>query len=173
MNQKLTLKQELFVKEYLVDLNATQAAVRAGYSKRTANSSGPALLQQTSVSNAIALAIDERAKRLEVAQDRVIRELARIAFGDLRDSAAWSADGIVFKDSSELTDDAAAAISEISENITEKGGTLRIKRYDKVKALELLGRHLGMFIDRTELTGKDGTPLSLPNIKITLVRVEE
>jgi phage terminase small subunit len=173
MNRNLTLKQELFVKEYLIDLNATHAAVRAGYSKKTANRTGPGLLKKSSVANAVALAIDERAKRVEVAQDMVVKELARIAFGDLRDSVVWGAGGVVFKDSSELTDDAAAAISEISEHTTEKGGTLRIKRYDKVKALELLGKHLGMFIDRTELTGKDGTPLSLPNIKITLVGAEE
>lgn len=76
----MTRKQDRFVKEYLIDLNATQAAIRAGYSPKTANEQGARLLANVSVQEAIAKAMAERSKRTGISQDRVIQELARIAF---------------------------------------------------------------------------------------------
>ena len=76
----MTRKQDRFVKEYLIDLNATQAAIRAGYSPKTANEQGARLLANASVQEAIAKAMAERSKRTGISQDRVIQELARIAF---------------------------------------------------------------------------------------------
>ena len=77
---KLTAKQKRFRDEYLIDLNATQAAIRAGYSSKTANEQGARLLANVSVQEAIAKATAERSKRTGISQDRVIQELARIAF---------------------------------------------------------------------------------------------
>lgn len=77
---KLTAKQQRFVEEYLIDLNATQAAIRAGYSPKTANEQGARLLANASVQEAIAKAMAERSRRTGISQDRVIQELARIAF---------------------------------------------------------------------------------------------
>lgn len=149
--QKLTPKQALFVQEYLVDLNATQAAIRAGYSEKTASRIGPELLGKTCVAEAMTQAKSERAKRVEVTQDVVISELARIAFSDARAVVTWNEYGVFIKDSSTLTDDEAATVSEVSRTDTKDGGTTRIKQYDKLKALELLGKHLGIFTPKQNL----------------------
>ena len=125
MAAKLTDKQRTFVAEYLVDLNATQAAIRAGYSAKTANEQGARLLTNVSVAAAIAEAQAERAQRTEISQDRILDELASIAFGDLRDVVAWGENGVTLRDSAELTPEQAAAISEISETVTKEGGSKR------------------------------------------------
>ena len=147
----MTNKQKLFVEEYLVDLNATQAAIRAGYSAKTAYSQGQRLLKNDEVQARIAELQAERASRTEVTMDRVVLELSRIAFSDARKVFRWGPDGVTLIDSDDLSDDDAATIAEVSETTSESGGTIRGKRYDKVKALELLGRHLGMFTDNVKL----------------------
>lgn len=106
----LTTKQERFVEEYLVDLNATQAAIRAGYSSKTAEQMGYQLLQKTSVQKALREAIDERSKRTGITQEKVIEEIGKIAFAKAHD----------YSDAD-------------------------LKYSNKLKALELLGKHLGMF----------------------------
>lgn len=157
--RKLTPKQQRFVEEYLVDLNATQAAIRAGYSPKTANEQGARLLVNVSVQAAIQEAMKSREQRTEVTQDRVVKELSKIAFGDPRNVMTWGPSGVKLKASTELTDDEAAFVSEVSETTTEHGGSLKLKTNDKLKALELLGRHLGMFKEKVEVTGKDGGPV--------------
>lgn len=150
---RLTPRQAAFVQEYLVDLNATQAALRAGYSASTAHSQGAAFLKKPQISTAVREALNRRSARVELSQDAVIEELRRIAFGDLRDIAEWGADGVQFKNSNDLTAEQAATVAEISESVTSTGGSKRIKRHDKVKALELLGRHMGMWNDKLNVTG--------------------
>lgn len=83
----LTPRQEAFVNEYLIDLNATQAAIRAGYSKKTADKQATQLLGKTSISQAIQAAMDERKERTEITQDRVIKEIAKYAFKDASDAS--------------------------------------------------------------------------------------
>ena len=151
---KLTEKQATFVQEYLIDLNATQAAIRAGYSDRSAARYAVEMLNKTHVAEAIRKAMEERNQRVEISQDRILEELANIAFGDLRDLATWDDKGVKLKASSELTDEQAAAISEIAETVTKDGGNRKIKRHDKVKALELLMRHKGMLNDKLNLSGE-------------------
>lgn len=150
MVRKLTDKQAAFVAEYLVDLNATQAAIRAGYSERTAYRIGAELLQKTSVAEAIAAGQAKRAQRVEITADRVVAELAKIAFADPRDLMEWGPDGVKLKASADLTEEQAASVAEVSETTTKDGGSLKLKKHDKVKALELLGRHMGMFKDKVE-----------------------
>ena len=150
MVRKLTDKQAAFVAEYLVDLNATQAAIRAGYSERTAYRIGAELLQKTSVAEAIAAGQAKRAQRVEITADRVVAELAKIAFADPRDLMEWGPDGVKLKASADLTEEQAASVAEVSETTTKDGGSLKLKKHDKVKALELLGRHMGMFKDKGE-----------------------
>lgn len=147
---KLTNKQAAFAAEYLVDLNATQAAIRAGYSKRTAYRIGAELLQKTSVSEAIAAGQAKRAQRVEITADRVVAELAKIAFADPRDLMEWGPSGVKFKNSADLMEEQAASVAEVTETITQGGGSIRLKKYDKLKALELLGKHLGMFERKME-----------------------
>ena len=152
----MTPRQTRFVGEYLVDLNASEAALRAGYSPRTAASQGGRLLQNVEIAAAIAAAQAKRAERTEVTQDRVVREFAKLAFVEMGAFVEWGKDGVTLKESAELTPELRAAISEVSETITEHGGTVRFKLHDKKGALDSLARHLGMFPSKVELTGKDG-----------------
>ena len=93
---ELTSKQLRFVNEYLVDLNATQAAIRAGYSERTVVVQASRLLTNVNVQQAVALAILKRSERTEITQDRVLEELARVAFADIGEYVTWGPDGVKF-----------------------------------------------------------------------------
>lgn len=95
----------------------------------------------------------------EVTVERIVRELALIAFGNKRAVMKWGPGGLLLRESIELTDDEAAQVSEVKETTSATGGSLSLKTHDKVKALELLGKHVGMFMEKVELTGKDGGPL--------------
>lgn len=156
---KLTPKQLRFVDEYLIDLNATQAAIRAGYSAKTAAQIGERLLRKVEIQAALSERMKEREQRTEITQDMVVAELAKIAFSDQRKVMTWGLSGVKLRDSESLTEDDAAIVSEVSETITAAGGSLKLKTHDKVKALELLGKHLGMFKDKVEITGKNGGPV--------------
>jgi phage terminase small subunit len=140
-------RQARFAVEYLIDLNATQAAIRAGYSARTAYSAGERLLRNVEVAAAIAEAQAARSKRTEVTADRVVLELARVAFGDPRRVMSWGPGGVKLRPSAELADEDAAIVAEVGETTTKEGGSLRVKTVDKLGALRLLGQHLGMFGD--------------------------
>lgn len=155
---KLTDKQRLFCEEYLIDLNATQAAIRAGYKankKNTYEVIGYQLLQKTSVFETINKAMAERSKRTGINQDRVIMELAKIALLNPND-VINTEDASVLKNACK---DDTACIQSVKVKITEgKNGTTterEVRFGDKVKALELLGRHLGMFKDKVEVSGMD------------------
>lgn len=149
---KLTAKQDMFVQEYLIDLNATQAAIRAGYSPATAKEIGAENLTKPNVRARIDEALAERSRRTGVNQDRVIRELARIAFVNA-EKVINTNDATVKEDASE--DDTAAIASVKVKTVSgeEFNSTEReIKFADKLKALELLGKHLGMFKDKVEIS---------------------
>lgn len=151
---KLTPKQQRFVAEYLIDLNATQAAIRAGYSQRTARSVASENLTKPDISQEIARQQAQRSDRVEVTQDWVVRELQRIAASDPR--KLYDKHGQL-KPITELDDDSAASLAgvEIESMATEEGETpirvRKVKRWEKTKALELLGRHLGMWNDKLQI----------------------
>lgn len=152
----LSTKQAQFVQEYLIDLNATQAAIRAGYSKNTAVAQASRLLANVNVASAVETAMAARAERTHITQDRVLQELARIAFFDIR--RLYNADGTL-KRPHELDDEAAAVLSGI--DVVEMGGgdesvpftTKKAKVFDKTSALTLAMRHLGMLKDKVEHSG--------------------
>lgn len=149
----LTQKQRLFVDEYLIDLNATQAAIRAGYSPNNADKIGSELLGKTRVSDAIKTAMAERSKRTGINQDRILMELAKIAL--------VNPENVVNFDEAKIREDAlpedlaAVASVKVKRFPTKDGEGIEreIKFYDKTKALDLAGRHLGMFKDKLELSG--------------------
>ena len=149
---KLTPKQRLFVQEYLIDLNAKQASIRAGYSPANAEFQGHQLINNPKVKQAIELAMYEREQRTKVTQDRVIEELAKIAFINPTD--------VVNSYDASLHNGAAredtAAISSIRvRRIPSKNGMgieREIKLNDKIRALDLLGKHLGLFNDKLNIT---------------------
>lgn len=141
----LTAKQQRFVEEYLVDLNATQAAIRVGYSARTANEQGARLLANASIRAAVNEAKKAQAARVEVEADTVLRELLRIGTVDV--SRAFAADGSLLP-IHEMPEDVRRAVSAIE--VTSLGATVKVKFWSKVDALDKLGRHLKLFTDKVE-----------------------
>lgn len=144
----LTPKQDLFVKEYLIDLNATQAAIRAGYSEKTAYSQGQRLLKDVEIAQAIQLRRDQLSEKVEVSQERIVSEYAKMAFYDPAQLAGHPMNGP--GDIPTLPEDVRRAIVGWG---WDKAGNFTIKLADKNAALTNLGRHLGMFTDKVETTG--------------------
>ena len=142
----MTPKQERFCEEYLVDLNATQAAIRAGYSKKTANEQGARLLVNVSIQNKIQEFMNKRSERTKITADRVLQELEALGLSNIQNYVEKSTKGfVIFKDIDKIPEDAARAIESIKANYKE--GRIEFKLYSKGKALEDIGRHLGMFTD--------------------------
>ena len=158
----LTPKQQRFVEEYLIDLNATQAAIRAGYSEKTAYSVGHENLKKPEIQKAIQEAQNKLSERTEITQDMVLQELAKIGFSNMLDYMTITNGGDLVPDFSALTKDQAAAISEVTiEQYMEGRGEdaqevkkIKFKLSDKRAALVDMGRHLGMFKDKIEHSGK-------------------
>lgn len=144
---KLTAKQQTFVEEYLIDLNATQAAIRAGYSAKNADKIGSELLGKTRVAEAVSMAMAERSRRTGINQDRVLQEIAKLALVNIDDVV----DLRTGKVKGSATKEDLACIQSIKIKPTEFGEEREIKFYDKKGSLELAGKHLGMFKDKVEM----------------------
>ena len=141
----LNEKQKRFVSEYIIDLNAKQAAIRAGYSPKGAEPQASRLLSNAKIQVEIAKAMEDRGKRTGITQDRVLAELSAIAFAKATDYVEVGDDGSVkIKPTAELTDEQKKAIASIKEG----ANGIEIKLADKTKALEMLSRHLGLFNDK-------------------------
>jgi len=153
---ELTEKQKAFVREYLVDFNGTQAAIRAGYAKNSASQEGSRLLANDKVSAYVRKAIDKRAKRTEITADNVLRELACIVFSDMREYVTFDNGGMVIKSSDDLTEEQTHCISEVSDCEFKGERKRSFKLHDKVKAIDMSLRHLGLYLDKhkVELDGK-------------------
>jgi len=151
MSEELTRKQALFVAEYLVDLNAGRAAVRAGYSRGDARNAGYRLLKRPKIQAAIAAAEAPRLARLKLDADTVLAELARIARANVLDYIRFGDDGAPVVDLSQLDRDRAAALSEVTiEEFTARSAgrptvrRTRFRMHDKLSALDKLARHFGL-----------------------------
>ena len=141
----LNEKQKRFVSEYIIDLNAKQAAIRAGYSPKGAEPQASRLLSNAKIQVEIAKAMEDRGKRTGITQDRVLAELSAIAFAKATDYVEVADNGSVkIKPTAELTDEQKKAIASIKEG----ANGIEIKLTDKTKALEMLSRHLGLFNDK-------------------------
>lgn len=149
----LTERQKRFANEYIIDLNGTKAAERAGFSIKTANEQAVRLLANVSVRKLIEELQDKRAAKVELTQERVLLELKRLAFFDIR--KIFNADGTL-KRVTDLDDDTAAAIMSVEMvEIGQEGQLMLSKKYkasDKKGSIELAMRHLGMLNDKMELT---------------------
>lgn len=137
---KLTAKQQMFVAEYLIDLNATQAAIRAGYSARTAEWQGPQLLVKTHVAEAIQASMTKRAEKLDISAEKVLREISLMAFYDIGELAQAKV---------EKPEDIANLPEHIRKAIIgwswDKFGNFVLKLSPKTPSQELIGRHLKLF----------------------------
>lgn len=144
---KLTAKQQRFCDEYLIDLNATQAAIRAGYSAKTADQQGSRMLTNVKVQQEIAEKMAERSKRTGINQDRVLQEIAKLALVNIDDVVDLETGRV----RETATKEDLACIQSIKIKPTEFGTEREIKFYDKKGSLELAGKHLGMFKDKAEV----------------------
>ena len=153
----MTKKQKRFVEEYLTDLNATQVAIRAGYSPDSAKEIGSENLTKPDIAKAVDQAIAERSKRTGVNADRVVRELAKIAF--VNAGEVVDLDTALLMD--KISDDDMAAIQSVKvKTFGDDGIEREVKLADKLKALELLGKHLGLFKDKVEINGNVKSDMS-------------
>lgn len=165
-------KQKRFVDEYLIDLNATQAAIRAGYSpgsEQRASEIGYQLLQKTPVQEYLRQRQQDLQKRTEITQERIMAEYAKIGFADIKSVMKWSpslgiqtdgddviqTNGVMLKDSDELPPEVSASIAEVSQ--TQQG--IKIKMHDKKGALDSMARVLGLFNDKMSIGGQAGNPV--------------
>lgn len=145
----MTPKQEAFVREYLIDLNATQAAIRAGYSEKTAHVIGHENLSKPEIAEAIAAAMNSRSDRTEVTADMVLNELAMLAFYDPADIAT-----VVDEETGEpIRITGPEQIAKLPKHIRkaivgwgwDKAGNFTLRFAPKPATLQLIGQHLGMF----------------------------
>jgi phage terminase small subunit len=163
----------MFVREYLKDLNATQAAIRAGYSKKTAIAQGSRLLTYADVREAIEKAKVKRNQALEITAERVVQEMARLALVDI--AQAYDKEGNLLP-IHEIPEDTRRALSGVEveemwgwyEPLGEEarqristGRVRKVKFNDKARSLELLAKHMGLLKDTLEITGKDGGPVQV------------
>lgn len=144
----LSAKQLRFVEEYLIDLNASQAAIRAGYSKNTATQIGCQNLTKLNIQNAIADAIKARSERVEVNQDEVLRFWAAIMRANLADYVKLDGNSVRI-DFTNTTDEQLRNLADITYDEAEAGGVItrktKLKLKDTLRASEMVGRHLNMF----------------------------
>lgn len=161
----LTPKQGRFVAEYLVDLNATQAAIRAGFSEKTAAEQGHQLLQKTSVAEAIAVAMAERGQRTKVTADRTLLELERLAMVDVSEFASVKSPA----DLAAMPADRRRAVVGWS---WDKRGNF-VLRFAKAEALALLGRHHRLFTEVVEVKGLDGLAQRLAKARLRIAAGKE
>ena len=150
---KLTPKQQRFVEEYLIDLNATKAAVRAGYAQP--NKQGPRMLVNVGIAAAIRKAMDERSERTGIDQDWVLNNLRSITERCMQVEPVTDSKG----DPVLVENAAGGIVPAFTFNSTGAN-----------RALELIGKHLGMFVERKEHTGKDGGPIQYENIDVEEAR---
>jgi phage terminase small subunit len=178
-DRPLSARQRRFVEEYVVDCNASAAARRAGYSERAAHSRGRRLLANPEIKGAIREAMDSRSARLKLSADRVLLELARIAFSDIGRIIDWSGDALIVEPPGRLSPDDRAAISEIAviPGDGPRKFAVKVKMHDKQSALRLLARHLRVIgphaIQNVEPPGKEAERLrNLIRERVEKIRLE-
>lgn len=158
--EALTERQKLFVKEYLVDFNATQAAIRAGYSEKGAGVEGHRLLKKPKIQEALKDEIEARGRNAEITAEDVIRQLGKIAFLDVTEIMEWTKDDVYVKPSSEID---GTVIERVTKTINEKGDVvINIVPCNRMKALELLAKRFGLLKDRLNLEGSGTIQLKMP-----------
>lgn len=173
MMKKRKLREERFAREYVIDLNGTRAAIAAGYSKKGADVAAVRLLGNARVKQLIADLSEKQAAELDFTANKVLNELSKLAFSNMFDYVRVQ-DGQPYIDFTTVTRAQAAAIQEVTsetyvDHYEGEGNDrkpvevkrTKFKLSDKRSALELLGKHLKLFADRTEITGADGKPLQI------------
>jgi len=153
-DRPLTLKQELFVKEYLIDFNGTRAAIAVGYSKKSAREAASEMLTKPNISKALSVEVSKLKAMKDVETEKIITELKKLAFADIKDLLSFDKDGVTFKNSNEVDGTLIQSVSSTTTEYTNsktgdvtKKTTLSLRLWDKPKALEMLARYKAMFSD--------------------------
>ncbi len=163
MTTKLRPRVHAFAQEYLISRNGTQAALRAGYSEKSAHVTACRLLKNDKVLAFLDEAGARQAERTQINADRILLELGRLAFSDMGKVASWDEHGVTLTASGDLSDDARRSIREITESGAGAKRGLKIKLHDKKGALEMLMRHLKMFGDAL---GSPENPLQVSIVEL-------
>jgi phage terminase small subunit len=149
IKKPLDAREQIFVGEYLLDLDPERAAIAAGYSKTVARTKAYSWVGNSRlkphVYQAVKDAQEARLEKLGIKADEVIAEFKLIGLENMGDFAEWGPDGVTLKDSSQLTREQTACVAEVGETKTKDGGTIRFKLHDKKGALDSLAKHLGLF----------------------------
>lgn len=173
---KLTARQALFVEQYLIDLNATQAAIRAGYSQKTAEQIGYQSLQRPQIQAAIKAATAARSKRTQIDADWVLRRLAMEIEADLAELydekgalkpiSDWP---MIWRQGLVAGVETVQEFEEVDGRKVPIGLVHKVKLSDRIRRLELIGKHIavGAFAEKHEHTGKDGGPIQTEEITET------
>lgn len=174
---KLTPRQEQFIQEYLIDLNATQAYIRAGYAVTGAGESAHDLLKRPEVARRIAMAKAQRVTRTRFSQDQVLHEMSLLAHSRIDWFRIDDAGQVELTERAPVG--AMGCIQAIKRRVTHKSNPqtgeqsttydVEIKLWDKPTPLKLMGRHVGLFPDRVELTGPNGGPIPIARIESVVV----
>jgi phage terminase small subunit len=157
--KKLTRRQKLFVKEYLQDRNATQAAIRAGYSPASARSTGHKLTHTPHVRRKIAQRLEQMMKADKESKPRIVQELSTIAYFDPRDVVKWDDNGVTLVPSADIPDEIIGAVKAVKE--TRDG--IHVIFHDKIRALELLDK-----IRREYIADEGGRDVAGGDVHFTL-----
>jgi phage terminase small subunit len=167
----LTPRQESFCAAYIESGKANEAYKRTysteNWKDASIRNAASRLMADTRIQAEIAKLRAPALARLDVTVDRITRELARIAFGDQRSLMTWDKTGVVFRDSETLSEDEVATVAEVSSATSAMGGkSLRLKTHDKLKALELLGKQIGMFKDKADDDGDTPAPIRVEIVTV-------
>lgn len=168
------LKHEAFCHEYLIDKNMTQSAIRAGYSKKTAGAQGFEIFKKPEIRSRIAYLHQEQLTRVDISADRILQQLARIAFSDVRDIFR-NGNLLNIEDLDDLTATGVAGVEVVSRpgGKDADGNTVvehvhKIRLVDKVRPLEALGRNMKLFTEKVEHTGADGGAIKVQEITVEM-----
>lgn len=148
---------ERFIQEYLIDLDPAEAFRRCGRQEGDIAKTAACMLKRPEIRAGITKAMEERMIRTHVTQDRVLSEIAAIAFSNLEDFADWNAGTVTIRDSRAVPRSKKAAVQEIKETVTPAGTTVSLKLYNKQPSLDLLAKHLGMLNDKLEVSMAEDT----------------
>lgn len=171
-------RQFLFCQNYIkrgfCDAGRAYGEVYKCKTRTSADACASRLLRNARVRCYLAEIQQQATENTQITLDRVLRELGKIAFSDMRNYAKWGPEGVRLEPSEHIEPDAAAAVAEVSETITQHGGSIRFKLHDKVSALREIGRQLGMFADRVEHTAREGKPIGskVSNVERLLQKID-
>jgi len=160
-------QHEEFCQQWIIDFNGARAARKSGFSKKTARIKASQLLTKINIQERIAELMKDRSERTKVTQDMVLRELAILGFSDFTEFASFAENvGLVIKDTKKVKQGKTRAIKSMKQTLSPGGGSIAIKLHNKEKALELIGKHLGMY--PTSIVGAKGEDGEFKPLKVII-----